>query len=170
MELVDIYDENRAFTGKIKDRKDKLNDGEYIIAVGMWVINDNHEILLTKRSPEKKFAPNKWENTGGHVMAGENSEDAVIRELFEETGICATKDDISFLGTAKVTPYFGDNFAVRKDVDIGDIKLQEGETCDAKWVSISEFEQMIKNGDLAQSVTAHMEAYKESFYRAVKKD
>ena len=89
MELIDVYDRNGNRTGKVVERGTPLLEGEYILAVGMWIVNGKNEIFLTKRSPEKSYAPNKWENTGGHVQAGEDCLAAVIRELREETGITA---------------------------------------------------------------------------------
>jgi len=54
------------------------------LAVGAVVIKDNN-ILLVKR----KYPPSAgwWSIPGGHVEEGELLEDAVIRELHEETGL-----------------------------------------------------------------------------------
>ena len=56
-----------------------------IVGVGAIVVKDNDEILLVKR----KFEPSKgkWSIPGGLVEVGEKLEDAVLRELEEETGI-----------------------------------------------------------------------------------
>ena len=55
MELWDVYDVNRKFTGKVIDRHsdEKLKDGEYHLVVEAIIINFKGEILLNKRS---KFA------------------------------------------------------------------------------------------------------------------
>ena len=63
MELTDIYNKNWEKTGRIIDRHDSsitLSDEEYILVIGCWVFNSKKQILLTKRSPEKKFAPNHF--------------------------------------------------------------------------------------------------------------
>jgi 8-oxo-dGTP diphosphatase len=44
-------------------------------------------ILLMKRVGSKKYYPGKWENSGGYLNKGETREHAVLRELFEETGL-----------------------------------------------------------------------------------
>ena len=57
-EYCDLYDENRNIVGKVNYREYKLGPGEYLLAVGIWVFNSRNEILLTKRHPDKNFAPN----------------------------------------------------------------------------------------------------------------
>lgn len=156
MEQWDLYDENRVSLHRVVNRDEALQPGEYHVVVGIWVFGSGQRILLTKRSPEKRFAPGKWENTGGHVMAGETSEDAVLRELREETGLYARREDVTFLGSVRVPPFFGDNFAVHLDADLGAVTLQPGETCDVKWVTKEEFDRMAEAGELAPSVVEHL--------------
>lgn len=55
------------------------------IAVGI-IRNQQGEIFITQRAADAHMA-NKWEFPGGKIEAGESPEQAVIRELQEETGI-----------------------------------------------------------------------------------
>lgn len=165
MELRDTYFADGTPTGKTITKDEDPVNGEYIICVGMWIVNDDNMIFVTKRSPEKKWAPNKWENTAGHVISGESSAEAVKRELFEETGICVKDEDIIFLGRAVVPGCIGDNFAVRANVDVSKVVFQPGETCGAKLVSLEELFEMAKTGELSPSVMPHMEGYKENFLK-----
>lgn len=165
IEYRDLYDENRRPLGRSVPANTRLQPDEYMVAVGMWIINSRGEILITRRSPEKRYAPNLWENPAGHRQAGEDSLQAVLREVEEETGVRVAAEQVRFLGSAQSWPYFGDNYCVRMDVPLSAIRLQPGETCDVKWVTLAQLEDMAKNGELAPSVWTHMDAYRANFYR-----
>lgn len=45
------------------------------------------KVVLLKRSPDRKFAPNLYTGIGGHVEEGEDYIEAAHRELKEESGI-----------------------------------------------------------------------------------
>lgn len=168
MELIDIYDKNGNPTGVVKDRAEPLLDGEYILAVGMWIVDKEGRILLTQRSMEKRWAPGKWENTAGHVQAGESCEQAIVRELLEETGLTVSPGQLVHLGSAASGRYFGENYGVRLDVPVEDIRFQKGETCGARWVTFEGFAEMAKGGELSPSVLEHMESgYKQAFLEFV---
>lgn len=163
MEYCDLYDENHNPLGRVHNRKEKLNPGEFITVTGIWIFDSSNRIFLTKRDPSKSYAPNLWENTGGHVMAGETSAAAVVRELKEETGIEVTEEELGYIGSARVWHFFSDNFYIRKDFPASRVKLQEGETCDAKWVTYDEFLRMTDAGEVAPSVAEHLDPMRESF-------
>lgn len=166
MEWVTVYNEDREMI-RTQERGKALAPGEYLVAVGIWVVDSQKRLLVTKRSPVKKFAPGLWENTGGHLQSGETPVQAVLRELWEETGITAQPEDTVFLGSVKSGPYFGDNYCVRMDFPVEQVRLQPGETCDAKWITWAEFQEMAARGEFAPSVLSHLEQYKENFYKVL---
>lgn len=167
MEYVDLYDERRVPLGRTHPRKERVAPGEYFVVVGVWAFRRGPEILLTKRHPDKRYAPNLWENTGGHVMAGERSAAAVVRELFEETGIRADEGDLHMIGTVKVPPFFGDNYVLYRDLPASEVVLRPGETCDAKWVTLEEFNRMAERGELAPSVVEHLKPIRAAWEAAL---
>ena len=167
MELVDIYDKNGKLTGVVKDRNEPLLPGEYVMAVGIWIVNSEGKIFLTKRSPEKRYMPNKWENPAGHVQAGEDCTDAIIRELFEETGVVVQKEWMTFLGGSQSAYGFGRDYGVRMNFPLSAVKLQPSETCDAKWVEREEFWRMAESGEVASSVIDHMQDYMDNFKKFI---
>lgn len=169
MELIDIYDRNGSPTGAVRDKEDPLGPEEYRMAVGMWIVDTGGRIFVTRRSMEKKYAPGKWENPAGHVQAGETPIHAVMRELYEETGLTVTERQITLLGCSRSWPYLGRDFGVHMEVDLSQVRLQKGETCDAKVVSYEEFQAMYHSGDLAPSVVDHMEDYMAAFLEFVGK-
>ncbi|MDE7295572.1 MAG: NUDIX domain-containing protein [Oscillospiraceae bacterium] len=60
---------------------------------------DLKKILLVKRSKNDPIGANTWENAGGNIESGEHPEEAVRREIREETGIT----DINIERVAYVT-------------------------------------------------------------------
>lgn len=57
------------------------------LQVAVGIIRDaSKQIFLTQRSATSHMA-NKWEFPGGKIEAGESAEEALKRELHEETGI-----------------------------------------------------------------------------------
>lgn len=150
MELWDLYDANRRPLGRKHLRGLPMKKGCYHLAVFVWVFDRYGRLLLTKRSPEKPAFPNLWALTGGAVIAGESSVHAVRRELFEETGIRAKPSEFSMIDTYCRKNCFCDVYFLKKTVPLERLVMQEGETCDAKWVSRAEFEMMARRKQIAQ--------------------
>lgn len=51
------------------------------------------QVFLVHRSPSKARYPNVWDFPGGHLEPGENSRQALVRELREELGVEITLPD-----------------------------------------------------------------------------
>jgi len=169
LELWDLYNENREPLGKIHNRKDYLKTGEYHIAVSVWTVNSRGKILLTLRHPGKKEYPNYWENTAGSVITGETSTQGAVRELFEETGIAILEKELVFLGTENEPSAFVDSYILKKDISIGELTMQEGETVAAKWVSLEELDELITNGSIALPVVKRLDRVRGKFEEFLKK-
>lgn len=152
MERWDLYTVDRKLTGENVYRGDPIPRGMYHLVVGIWTINSNGRILLTLRHPDKEVYPNTWENSGGAAKAGEDSVGAAVRELREETGIVSTPNELLFLGTETKDTSIVDNYLVHRDISLMDIRLQEGETVDARWATPDEVEMACIDGTMARPV------------------
>ena len=64
-----------------------LADDEYHLTVLGVIRCPDGRFLITKRVMTKAWAPGWWEVSGGAAQAGEESEEAVRREVLEETGL-----------------------------------------------------------------------------------
>ena len=168
-ELIDVLDEFGNKTGLVKTKKDIKKDGDYHRAISVLILNDN-KILLQKRSSTKKFYPNLWSIfIKGHVQAGEESLDACIREISEEIGIDIDKRELNYLYTLKeekrdndyIENIFYDTFIMRQDIDLKDIKVQEEEVSEVKYMEVSEVYDLIKNG--SSDFAPNIEDYKRIF-------
>ena len=80
MELLDIFDENMKKIG-VEDRKIVHEKGLWHIHVGIWLMNEEGEVLFQKRGENVKRNPNKWTRTGGHVDSGETPLTGLQREV-----------------------------------------------------------------------------------------
>ena len=163
MELVDIYNNRHENLNYQKERKE-LVSGEYRLSCFIWVINDEDKILLQQRLANAKKMPNMWGTTAGGALAGETSLEAATRELKEELGIEATKEELEFIGSYKRINDYVEVWLCKKNIDINDLKLEETEVQDAKWFSIKEFETMINNGTGINSGYDIFKIYYETFY------
>lgn len=165
MELWDIYDIDKKLTGKVIDRhsQDKLKEGEYHLVVEAVIINSNGEILLSKRSELKNKYPNMWECTMGSCIKGENSLQAILRELREELGINFNETDAIFYKTLRdyKSKDFKDIWLFKKNLEIKDLKFTDGEVVDAKWINVDKFEKMINNKEIIPTIDFTKEDYME---------
>jgi 8-oxo-dGTP diphosphatase len=50
-------------------------------------------VLLGRRAPHRKRAPNSWDIIGGAVEVGETSDRALVREVWEEVAVVPTRFD-----------------------------------------------------------------------------
>ena len=55
--------------------------------VQVYLKKDNSYLLLYRNKKKNDMSEGKWIGVGGHVEKGETIDDAVIREVYEETGL-----------------------------------------------------------------------------------
>ena len=156
MEYFDLYDGNRNALGRTHRRGDALPPGTYHIVAEVWTVNGLGSALLTRRDARKRLYPGLWENTGGVVLAGEDSRQGAVRELFEETGIRAEPDELTLLSSFQVGSVFVDAYLLQRNVALSDLTLQPGETVDARWATLPEIREIWDRGELAFRTWEHV--------------
>lgn len=154
MEYFDVLNENGEFTGKIETREECHKKGLWHRAVYGFLFNKNGDVLLQKRSGNKKLWPNLWDVTvGGHVLTGEFGEQALIREIKEELDININGNEIKYLvGSTSsnikgdiINNHFNECYISTKEINISEIKLQESEVSDIKWFEKQEILDRIED-------------------------
>ena len=165
MEYWDIYDKDKKPTGRTMKRNDWcLKDGEYHLTVLGVVARPDGTFLITKRVMTKAWAPGCWEVSGGAAQAGEESREAVLREVKEETGLDARDADGGYLFTYKrENPGEGDNYFVdvyRFELDFkeSDVQIQTEEALGFKIATLDEIKELA-----AQGVFLHYDSIKQVF-------
>lgn len=144
-----------------------MPSGAFHVVVEVWTVSSRRQVLVTLRDPQKELYPNHWENTGGSALSGESSRQAAVRELQEETGIEAKEEELCFLGTCQEASAFVDVYLLRRDVPRSQLRLQEGETVDAKWIDLQTLQQWIADGRLAPSTGKRWLAVRRAFEQAM---
>ena len=161
-EIWDIFDESGNKNGRVIERGQPMYDGEYHLAVHVWIHNRKGEWLISKRSPEKKSSPNIWEAGGGAAVAGEDSLTAALRETQEELRLTLDPDKGHLFTTIvhkNQHPPGGscmaDVWIFSHDCPIEDVILQPGETCDARWANADKIREMIRDKEFSSDVDLH---------------
>ena len=148
-ELWDVYDINRNKIGKKIERENyKFKEGEYFLITVAVIMNSKKQVLITRRSETKKTSPLKWDLTGGGTRAGETTLQAICRETSEEIGMKFKPEDATFLKEIRrdgVPSSFKDFWLFRSDINADEIQFPDGEAVEAKWATIDEILQMLKN-------------------------
>ena len=128
------------------------------------VCRPDGKFLITKRVMTKAWAPGWWEVSGGAVMAGESSEQAVKREVLEETGLDVSGAEGGYVFSYKrENPGEGDNYFVDiyrfvMDFDESDVCPQEAETDGFMLATLEEIKEFA-----AQGIFLHYDSIKQVF-------
>ena len=154
-EYFDILDENGSKTGEQKLRSEVHRDGDWHRAVHIWIINQNGEVLLQRRSPNKDSNPNMLDiSCAGHLSAGDESLEGAMRELKGELGLGVQPNELQFIKTIKrssrytetfINNEFDDLYILRTNKTVDDMKMQEEEVSEIFFVPFIEFKKMVEN-------------------------
>lgn len=120
-------------------------------------MNNNNEILLQKRSPNKKDKPNLWEICFGHISSGETPESSILREVKEEIDLDINEKDLIPLGVEHTEEYYENTnrfhkafsyiYLIKTNKNIEEFKLQDEEVSDVKYIPLKELTERIKAKD-----------------------
>lgn len=162
MEWMDLRDASGEPTGSIVPRAHVLRDGEFMLAVHIFLYRDDGKFLLQKRSMKKRLYPGKWDVTGGGVQAGEDSLHAACREVQEEIGLTLPPERMQKLARLKRPPCFFDVWICRHSFDLHDLVLQPDEVDDVRLVSPREmldilFAQEFPDPGYRETIVSYLE-------------
>ena len=157
MELWDIYDADKKPTGRTMKRNDWcLKDGEYHLTVLGVVARPDQTFLITKRVMTKAWAPGWWEVSGGAAQAGEESYEAVLREVKEETGLDLIAIDDKLYDSYSAIGFSNETNAVVIGKASGEFAPSTStfEEISAAWYSREEVRNLLKDKHFAARTQA----------------
>lgn len=191
-ELVDIIDK-QAYLDKWEIRaigsieKSKAHEtGDFHLAGHVWIYNTKWEVLLQKRAKIKDSYPGLWDiSAAGHISAWETMDIWVVREVVEELWE-ATQEALEKNKLEPIFTYIEDVekimrwkpwhnhelnsvYLLKYDWRIEDLKMQEEEVEELRFMSIEQFEREIKDPELKEKYVPHREEYFEKLFQELKK-
>ncbi len=165
-ELVDLYNAEGEKTGTDHERGEPLPEGAYHKIVNVMVIHQEGEILVTKRSAQKKIYPGYYEaSIGGVVQKGESPEEAARRELYEETDI--KSNSLVHLSTHYYHgwPIIVDDFYCLTAMDKDEVYLDGVETVEYDWKTLEEVDELMEEEKV---YNYNSERWKNEYYKKLK--
>ncbi|WFE37492.1 NUDIX domain-containing protein [Micromonospora sp. WMMD998] len=106
---------------------------------GALIVDDDGRIFVQRRAPGRRLFPNCWDIAGGHLEPGEEIDDALRREVTEETG-WAVSHVLGLVGEYRYTADDGltrveTDFLVRVDGDLSRPRLEPTEHTEFRWLA-----------------------------------
>ncbi len=93
------------------------------LAVRALITDNDGKILIIKRSTESKTNPDKWELPGGKVDQGEAFDQALIREVKEETNLTIVLDHVVGVAEQNLTLIRAVHIILSAQVEGGELSL-----------------------------------------------
>ena len=152
MRLWDLYDDKLVNTGKVIPSGDEVPDGFYHIAVEIWIINKNKELLMLKNTIDySRRYPGSFRPVCGNLLSEESIDDSIKRIIEEKIGLDVSYEKIFISDPIKRDPY---KYAyitcvISAEVDINKIKFKDGNSSKAKFVDKNKLVEMCEDGEVA---------------------
>ena len=101
----------------------------------MAIFNENGECLFVQRGLTDPWEPGKWCFPGGKVEKGEDEEEGVKREAYEEAGVIIHSCRMI---KKSLTPGGWTHFMFVSDDFSGEVEFNDGEMIDHHWATEDE--------------------------------
>ena len=158
MEKRDLVDKNRRTIGETTTEESNIAEGKYVQLVIMCIENHKKEFLIQKRAQKKN---GKWALTGGHVISGENSVQAILREVQEELGLTLQEKEIELVFPNRAYDCFVDLYYTKKEVELENLQLEKKEVESVKWMNLEEIKHLKENDAFLE---CHYDGLQECIY------
>lgn len=146
MEYWDVYDKKGKWKRRAIRKGERLKNNEYHIIVEGWILREDGNFIIQRRSLNKKSFAGMWYcSAGGSVISRETPKEGMVREFKEELGIEISENELHLkrIITEKNTIFY--IFLVRKNISLDEITLQEEEVMDVDLADPSKIRKMIED-------------------------
>lgn len=121
----------------------------------IWLLikNEKGQFWIPRRAYDRKILPGYLDGSVvGHVQAGENYKEALIRETYEEVGFDITTKSYRYLG--KLSPHVHHTFCFAAvyecTVKVAPRNWNQYEFCEWSWVTLEQLRDRISAGELVK--------------------
>jgi len=164
-ELIDVLDENGVKTGEVLTRKEVHKRELWHRAIAVAIVNEENQILMQQRSYNKDKNAGMWDiSVAGHISSGQDALTAASREINEEVsvnlGFNVDIKEFRYMFSYRKEEMFKEDYIERQFYDFfilrknglkaEDIKIQESEVEQIKFVNISELNEMIESKTIVE--------------------
>lgn len=125
---------------------------EPLRCAGALIVDDDGRIFVQRRSPDRRLFPNTWDIVGGHLDGDETVQEALYREVEEETGwrvsvVIGEVGEYRYTGNDGV-PRIETDYLVRVDGDLTRPRLEVGKHTECRWLTEGELDVLDEHRDV----------------------
>lgn len=152
-ELLLLLNADGTPTNQFEKRSVVHSNGLWHREVGVIPINKKGQILLQRRSRNKKSYPNCWALCAGHVVGNQTTLQAAAMEANEELGGGVhgiSETDLKLLvvptkNEREDNKCYATCYYLELDLPLSKFKKQDEEVEELKWVELADFEKMVES-------------------------
>lgn len=160
MELWDAYYEDLTPANLDLVRSEPIPEGLFHAVAHVVVVHADGDHLVMRRDTQKSWYPGLYEaGASGGIVKGETFLEGALRELREETGICAHALDPLYTIISRAEQSLHIGYICRVNIDKSSITLQPGETIGYKWLPMDEFMELVNSNQFVDIVRDRMGEY-----------
>lgn len=147
MAQIILVNDNDEIIG-YKERNDR-DISDIIRVSGLWIFNDEKEVLIAQRSHSKIHSPGKWgPSVAGTLEEGETYISNIIKEAKEEVGVVVNEQDLisgvyRFVSTDH--RYFYKSFFTKINIPVTGFEFQKEEVEKLEWIHIEELLKWVED-------------------------